>query len=135
MLEPDSEANTVPEVIATSDRRPGTPAMARSIARMACVASPVASRISPISTNSGIGTSTKLPMASVALSARSFRPAAPPRMNHAPARLIAKKAKATGTPIPIRKTSAPPIRPRMASQPRPVTARGHPGPRPRSARP
>jgi hypothetical protein len=59
MVEPEIAENTVPATTATTARRPGTWRIRRSTPSMTLVARPVWNRISPISTNSGIGVSEK----------------------------------------------------------------------------
>ena len=57
IVEPESEEKMVPPTIETTESRPGTRAMSRSIAPIALKATPVCNRISPISRNRAIGVS------------------------------------------------------------------------------
>ena len=108
--DPDSDENTVPPTTDTTDRRPGSRAIRVSMASMALRATPVWNRISPISTNSGIGARMKLLKAAMALRASWLKPASPPRNRMAPTMLTPKKAKATGSPRAISVHKAPSIR-------------------------
>ena len=55
MVEPEREEKTVPPTIETTDKRPGTREIIRSIAPMALKATPVWRSISPIHKNRAIG--------------------------------------------------------------------------------
>ena len=109
-VDPDKDENTVPPTTDTTDRRPGSRAIRVSMASMALSATPVWNRISPISTNSGIGARMKLDKDAMALRANWLKPASPPRKTMAPMMLTPKKAKATGSPRAISVHKTPSIR-------------------------
>ena len=97
MVEPDSEENTVPPTIETTDNRPGTRAIRRSIAPIALKATPVCKRISPINRKSGIGASVNLIALCTSIGI-STSPISPLMKSAVPSTLAAKKANATGMP-------------------------------------
>ncbi len=57
IVEPEIAENTVPDTTATTASRPGMRVISRSTPSITLSARPVWNRISPISTNSGIGVS------------------------------------------------------------------------------
>src|SRR6185369_3125662 len=98
MVEPEIAENTVPATTATTASRPGTWAISRSMPSITFTARPVWKRISPISTNSGIGVSEKLVTELTALRASCTKPGSPPSQSQAPTMLTTRKEKATGRP-------------------------------------
>ena len=99
MVEPETAENTVPATTATTASRPGTWRISRSTPSMTLMARPVWNRISPISTNSGIGVSDRFITEATLLRTTCASPASPPRNSSAPTMLTATKVSATGMPI------------------------------------
>ena len=60
MVDPDRDEKIVPPTIDTTESRPGNLEIIRSIAPIALKATPVCSRISPISKKSAMGVNPKL---------------------------------------------------------------------------
>ena len=82
MVEPEIAENTVPATTATTERRPGTRQISRSMASMAFMATPVWKSTSPISTKNGIGVREKLAMEATPLRIICTSPASPPSHTH-----------------------------------------------------
>ena len=108
IVEPDSEENTVPPTIDTIERRPGTREIILSMAPIALNATPVCSKISPISKNRAIGASPKF-IALLNSIAINTNPISPLINKKVPKTFAAKKAKATGKPRNIATQTVPSI--------------------------
>ena len=78
MVEPEIAENTVPATTATMARRPGSRRINRSMPSITLSANPVWNRISPISTNSGIGVSENAVTEPTLLRASCESPISPP---------------------------------------------------------
>jgi hypothetical protein len=96
IVEPDNAEKIVPPLTATTDRRPGTARIRRSMASMARKAMPLRSRMSPITRNSGTGARLKLAIDAIEPRMNDMMPFSPPRKTTAPTMLVRKNAKATG---------------------------------------
>src|SRR5882757_933936 len=128
MVEPEMAENTVPATTATTASRPGTWQTRRSMPSITFSASPVWKRISPISTNSGIGVSEKLITAAALLRSIWLSPASPPRNRIAPTMLIAMNENATGMPMKSNTVEPPSSSNAESCQdmcPTPRSCRGH----------
>ena len=78
IVEPEIAENTVPDTTATTASRPGMRVISRSTPSITLSARPVWNRISPISTNSGIGVSEN-EVSEITLERASWlRPTSPP---------------------------------------------------------
>ena len=107
IVEPEIAENTVPATTATTESRPGTRQMRRSMASIAFIATPVWNRTSPISTKNGIGVSEKLAIDATPLRIICTSPASLPSQIHAPTTLMPKKANAAGRPTANSAVKAP----------------------------
>src|SRR5512145_283727 len=99
MVEPEMAENTVPATTATTASRPGRRRISRSMPSITFSASPVWNRISPISTNRGMGVSENAVTELTLLRASWARPGSPPMYSQAPTMLTVMKVRATGMPM------------------------------------
>ena len=116
MVEPEIAENTVPDTMATTDSRAGTPRMALSKLSMARIASPVWNSTSPIKMKNGIGVSEKLVTEATPLRTTCISPPSPPRKTTAPTKLMARKAKPAGSPTSSSTVSTPNRRTKLCHQ-------------------
>ena len=79
MVEPEMAEKIVPATTATTDSRPGTRQISRSIASIAFMATPVWNSTSPIRMKNGIGVSEKLVIETMPLRMSWMSPASLPR--------------------------------------------------------
>ena len=91
----------------------------RSTPSITLSAKPVWNRISPISTNSGIGVSEKAVIELTLLRANWPRPGSPPMYSQAPTMLIVMKVNATGMPMNSSTVEPPSIN--QAARPQSLT--------------
>ena len=78
IVEPEMAENTVPATTATTAKRPGTRTIKRSTPSITFTAKPVWNKISPISTNSGMGVSAKAVTELTLLRTSCTKPGSPP---------------------------------------------------------